>query len=954
MERIFTKNQIYSGGNIDQRYLDMEKTHPDKLTENIEGDSWHAVDADEVLARLATYEERGLSSEEAQRRFEKYGPNELEESPPTSFWQMLLEQFNNFVVILLIVAALISAALGEFIEAAAILTIVILNAALGVIQERRAEQELAALRKLAAPDAEVVRDGSRQNMPSNQLVPGDLVLLEAGNYVPADVRLLETVNLRVDEAALTGESVPVQKNAIIRLQRDIPLGDRKNTAFMGTMVNYGRGKGVVISTGMFTQIGLIASMLKMVEHEPTPLQLRLDAVGRTLGYAALTICAAIFLIGWARGFDPLEMFLIAVSLAIAAVPEGLPAVVTISLALGMREMIKRNSLIRRLSSVETLGSTTTICSDKTGTLTQNQMTATNLWVDGHGIDITGSGYAPVGEFQIEETQIALEDYPGASTALWVAALNNDADLDLGNPEDEAPAYRVAGDPTEGALIVAAAKANAWTKDLNQAYPRVQEIPFDSTRKRMLTLHSVRDPKPDDISPFHSDRRKEWYVVTVKGAPDLVLDNCTQVQKIDDSIETCTEADRMKILAANDRMTQKALRVLGMAYRVVQVIPGEEKLDELEQDLIFVGLIGMIDPPRPEVTPALEVGRHAGIRTVMITGDYPNTARAVAESIKLLEPGHQVLTGGQMDEMDDADLERQVAYTDVYARVSPEHKLRIVEALRARDEIVAMTGDGVNDAPAIKRANIGVAMGVTGTDVAKESADMVLTDDNYASIISAVEQGRVIYSNIRKFVYYLLSCNVAEIAIIFLGIMFTQASPLTVIQLLWLNLVTDGAPALALGTEKGDPDIMDQSPRPPSEPIINYFMMAGIGIQTVALTFVTLTAYFIGLRLFSADPLMAGTMAFVTLSMSELPIAYVVRSERYPLIKIGPFSNRLMNIAVLSSLALLLVVVYLPFLQPIFNTTALGWDQWKYILPLIFLPAFAAESSKPLLTRFFPG
>jgi Ca2+-transporting ATPase len=424
--------------------------------------------------------------------------------------------------------------------------------------------------------------------------------------------------------------------------------------------------------------------------------------------------------------------------------------------------------------------------------------------------------------------------------------------------------------------------------------------------------------------------------------------------MDDSIISLGDAERMKILAANDRMTQKALRVLAMAYRIVKVMPGEENLKELEQDLIFVGLIGMIDPPRAEVTSALEVGRKAGIRTVMITGDFPNTARAVAESINLLEPGHQVLTGTQMDEMDDALLERQVAFTDVFARVSPVHKLRIVEALRARNEIVAMTGDGVNDAPAIKRANIGVAMGITGTDVAKESADMVLTDDNYASIISAVEQGRVIYSNIRKFVYYLLSCNVAEIATIFLGIMFTQASPLTVIQLLWLNLVTDGAPALALGTEKGDPDTMDQSPRPPSEPIINTFMMAGIGVQTVALTFVTLTAYLIGLRVFSQDPLIAGTMAFVTISMAELPIAYTVRSERYPLLKIGPFSNRLMNYAVLSSLALLLVVVYIPFLQPIFNTTALGWAQWQYILPLIFIPAVAAEMSKPLLTRLFPG
>ncbi len=471
---------------------------------------------------------------------------------------------------------------------------------------------------------------------------------------------------------------------------------------------------------------------------------------------------------------------------------------------------------------------------------------------------------------------------------------------------------------------------------------------------MLTLHRVRDPKPEDISPFRSDRRKDWYVVTLKGAPDLVLDHCTQLQKMDDSITPCDEAQRMKILANNDRMTQKALRVLGMAYKVVPGMPDEDKLEQLEEDLIFAGLIGMIDPPRLEVSSALEMARRAGIRTVMITGDFPNTARAVAESINLLEPGHQVLTGTQMDEMEDAVLERQVAFTDVFARVSPKHKLRIVEALRARNEVVAMTGDGVNDAPAIKRANIGVAMGITGTDVAKESADMVLTDDNYASIVSAVEQGRVIYSNIRKFVYYLLSCNVAEIATIFLAIMLTQGSPLTVIQLLWLNLITDGAPALALGTEKGDPDIMDQQPRPPSEPIINRFMTAGIGIQTVAITFVTLTAYMIGLRLFSEDPLIPGTMAFVTISFSELLRAFTARSERYPLIKIGPFSNRLMNYSVLTSLALLLVVVYVPFLQPIFNTTALGWSQWQYILPLIFIPAVTAELSKPILTRFFPG
>ena len=929
----------------------MEQTLPERITEKVNGDSWHAVEADEVLSRLATFSERGLSSKEAERRLQRYGPNELEEAPGTTFWQMLGEQFNNFVVILLIIAAIISAALGDYVESAAIIAIVILNATLGVVQERRAEQELAALRKLAAPDADVIRDGSREVLPAQMLVPGDLVLLEAGNYVPADIRLIEAVNLRVEEAALTGESVPVQKDAAIRLEADIPLGDRKNTTFMGTMVNYGRGKGVVVSTGMRTQIGLIAKMLQGVEHEPTPLQRRLDAVGKTLGWAALVICAAVFLVGWMRGFDPLDMFLIAVSLAIAAVPEGLPAVVTISLALGMREMITRHSLIRRLSSVETLGSATIICSDKTGTLTQNQMTATQLWVDGQQIGITGIGYAPVGDFQIDGETINLEDYPGATTALWVAALNNDADLDVREQDNGRPSYRVAGDPTEGALLVAAAKAGCWTEDLIGAYPRRKEIPFDSALKRMITCHSVRDPRPDDLSPFHDDQKREWFVITEKGAPDLILKNCTHYQGSDDSIFPLDENMRMRILAANDRMTQEALRVLGMAYRLVKVEPETMDLQEVEHDLVFAGLIGMIDPPRPEVLPALEMARGAGIRTVMITGDYPNTARAIAESINLLEPGHQVLTGDQMDVMENGSLERQVAYTDVYARVSPQHKLRIVEALRARGQVVAMTGDGVNDAPAIKSANIGVAMGITGTDVAKESADMVLTDDNYASIVSAVEQGRVIYSNIRKFVYYLLSCNVAEIATIFLGIMITQNSPLTVIQLLWLNLITDGAPALALGTEKGNPDIMRQSPRPPSEPIINRFMIGGIGVQTVAITFVTLTAYMVGRWLFLDNLLIPGTMAFVTLSFSELLRAYTARSERYPLIKIGPLSNRNMNLAVLSSSVLLLIVVYVPFLQPIFNTTPLGWAQWQYILPLIFIPALVAETTKPLLTRF---
>jgi len=916
-------------------------------TENL--NSWHARDSKEILERLATSLERGLSSEDAQDRLQIYGPNQLTEAPPVTFWQMLFAQFNNFVVILLIIAAVISALLGEYFEASAIIAIVVLNAILGVVQERRAEQALAALRRLASPDAHVIRDGSRRVIPANAVVPGDLVVLEAGNYVPADVRMLEAINLRIEEAALTGESIPVQKDAEARLEKDIPLGDRKNTAFMGTLVNYGRGRGVVVATGMRTQIGMIAEMLQSVQQEPTPLQRRLDQLGKTLGWAALSVCALVFVVGWLRGFDPLDMFLIAVSLAIAAVPEGLPAVVTISLALGMREMIKRHALIRRLSSVESLGSATTICSDKTGTLTQNAMTVTKIWADGELFSVTGSGYAPTGEYRREDQHVDPGNYPALLTALWVATLNNDAELEISGVSDVGQTYRMVGDPTEGSLIVAAAKAGARAPELNRAYPRIQEIPFDSARKRMVTLHALKEPHPADISPFYDETNRDLYVVTVKGAPDLVLDLCTRYQRMDDVSLPLVEDQKVRILAAHDAMTQGALRVLGVAYRVLPEMPSEMEAETLEQDLIFVGLIGMIDPPRPEVTTALQKARQAGIRTVMITGDYPKTARAIAESIGLLEEGHQVLTGNDLNAMDDETLKREVLYTDVFARVSPEHKMRIVEALRANDQVVAMTGDGVNDAPSIKRADIGIAMGITGTDVAKESADMVLTDDNYASIVDAVEQGRVIYSNIRKFVYYLLSCNMAEIAIIFLGILFTRGSPLTVIQLLWLNLITDGAPALALGTEKGDPDIMKQPPRPRSEPIINRFMQIGIGVQTVAITAVTLSAYLVGLQIHPEQPEFAETMAFVTLSFSELLRAYTARSERYPLLKIGIFGNRNMNYAFFSSLTLLLLVVYLPFLQPIFNTTALGWEQWRLVVPLLFVPSLAAEITKLVLT-----
>ncbi len=909
---------------------------------------WHTLDVAEVSGALATSQDGGLSESEADQRLDRFGPNELKEAPRPGFWQNLIAQFNNFIVIVLIVASVVSAVLGDFFEAGAIMAIVVLNAALGVIQERRAEQALAALRKLAAPDAFVVRGGHRRKVPSPQLVPGDVVLLESGNYTPADLRLVEAVNLRVDESALTGESLTVSKETARLDLTGASLGDRMNMAYSGTLVAGGRGRGLVVATGMRTELGRIAGMISEIEDEQTPLQQRLDQLGRVLGWGALAICGAVFALGWLRGFDPLGMFLVAVSLAVAAVPEGLPAVVTITLALGMREMITRNALIRRLSSVETLGSTTVICSDKTGTLTQNRMSVTRVWVDDRMIEITGPADEPRGEFKLDGESIPPDSLPALTTALWVAALNNDAVIERGmNGED---GFRIVGEPTEAALMLAAAKAGVWKEPLSEAYPRIEEIPFDSDRKRMTTIHSLKAPRAEDASPFYDQALSEWEVAATKGAPEVILELCSRYQSADDSQLPLTDALRSKILDANQKMAQQALRVLAVAYRVEADVSPASQPEAVERDLIFVGLIGMIDPPRAEVRAALQTAGRAGIRTVMITGDYPDTARAVAEQIGLLKPGHSIVTGRELAEMDDDTLRQRVLQTDVFARVSPEHKVRIVDALKANGQVVAMTGDGVNDAPALKRSDIGVAMGITGTDVAKETADMVLTDDNYVSIVSAVEQGRIIYANIRKFVYYLLSCNVAEIMTIFLAILFGLPSPLTAIQLLWLNLITDGAPALALGMEKGDPDTMQKPPRPPDEPIINRMMRVGITVQTVAITGATLTAYLIGLKVFPDHAQIAETMAFTTLSFSELLRAFTARSETISLVRLGFFSNRFMVLAGLSSLVLLLVAIYFPILEPIFDTYPLTMAQWEIILPLLLVPSVAAEVNKWLTNR----
>ncbi|MBL8099055.1 MAG: cation-translocating P-type ATPase [Anaerolineales bacterium] len=953
---------------------------------------WHALTSEQVLQHLQVYDE-GLTTVEAEKRLKHYGLNQLREAPRPGFLTLMWRQLSSFVVILLIIASIISALLGDYVEAIAIMLIVVLNAALGIVQEQRAEQALAALKKLAAPDAQVIRDGVRKSVPSYNLVPGDIVFLEAGNFIPADLRLLEAINLQVEEASLTGESLPVQKNAATVLDKQVPLGDRKNTAFMGTVVTYGRGRGVVTDTGMLTQLGLIATMLQNVETEETPLQKRLNQLGKSLSILALILVAVVFVAALINNtnidelfVNPLqyfenfaeeitEVFIIAISLAIAAVPEGLPAVVTISLALGMREMIQRHALIRKLASVETLGSATVICSDKTGTLTQNEMTVTRLWADGQFVHVTGTGYSPFGEFQIDDKKINVEDYPTIPSTLWLGLLNNDSLIETTGVHESSKTYRIVGDPTEGSLLVAAAKAGAVHLDIKEAYPRENEIPFDSERKRMVTIHHVSDTNANELSPFHAhgEQHQGFDLVAVKGAPDVVLNLCTRyLNQNGEPVQLSPEA-KNKILQANDDMAHQALRVLGFAYQVVEDVPDNPediKTEEVEKDLIFVGLVGMIDPPREEVKPALEKARQAGIRTVMITGDYPNTAKAIAEAIGLLQPNRKVMTGAQLDEAKDEELVNAIKDTDVFARVSPEHKMRIVNALQANNEVVAMTGDGVNDAPAIKRADIGIAMGITGTDVAKQTADMVLTDDNYVSIVAAVEQGRIIYSNIRKFVFFLLSSNIAEIMIIFLAIVAGLPAPLTAIQILWLNLVTDGAPALALAMEKGDPDIMSRKPRAKNEPIVNHSMGIGMIVQTFAQTGAVLTAFIIGLSWHleagasipagtsvlsyvlnhdwrGVDVQTAETMAFATLSLAELFRAYTVRSERASLLRIGVFSNRTMQYAFGFSLTLLVLVCSVPFLQPIFNTHFLTLTEWGLVIGLALIPAIAEE-----ITKFF--
>lgn len=892
-------------------------------------DPWYQLSTEQTCKELGTDAKKGLSFSEAEVRLAKYGPNELARKKGKPILQMLLDQFKDFMVMILIIASGVSILVGEVTDSIVIIGIVIVNACLGVFQEYKAGKALEALKKMSAPSAKVIRDGENFTVPAVELVPGDLVVLETGDYVPADVRIVESVNLKVEEAALTGESVPVEKDASAKLDGDIGLGDQINCGFMSTLVTYGRGLGIVTTTGMGTIIGKIAEMIQEDEEEDTPLQKKLTQMGKVLGTACLVVCGIVFVMGMLRGEHILEMFMTAISLAVAAIPEGLPAVVTIVLALGMQRMVKHNSIMKRLHAVETLGSTTVICSDKTGTLTQNQMTAVKMYVPGVVVSISGEGYAPKGELTVDGAKVDMTAEPAIHRAMEIMALCNDSRLES-EKVDGNELWKIAGDPTEGAMIVAAAKVGMDKVSMNLRQHRMQEIPFDSLRKLMTT--------------YHKNEQGELMGYT-KGAPDILVNLCSRIMRRDGRIEAITPQDVETILAENKALASQALRVLAMAFKPVDHIPEHPSAENDEKDMVFTGLVGMIDLPRVEAMEAIKVCKKAGIRVIMITGDYKDTAAAIARDLGIIESTDQVLAGSDLNKMDDAMLDEAVKTVSVFARVSPEHKVRIVQAVKNNGGIAAMTGDGVNDAPALKRADIGVAMGITGTDVTKETADMIITDDNFASIVEAVEEGRVIYANIRKFVFFLMSCNVGEILIIFLSMIFQWPIPLLPIHLLWVNLVTDAFPALALGTEGKEPGLMNEPPRNPSEPIINRDMIINIVVQAIVMTGAVLGAYYYGWQSYGLE--VGRTYAFVTIITCELLRAYTARSEKYSIFRIGVFSNKNMNLATVVSFALLGVVMFVPVLREIFNVTEFHIHDWDFVILVSAMPVVFGE-----LTKYF--
>jgi P-type Ca2+ transporter type 2C len=916
----------------------------------------HREPADSIVAALGSDAAGGLSMAEAKQRLERDGRNRLKSAPETPWWRHLLEQFQNFLVIILLVATVIS--MAEWLlqdpretalpyEAIVIMAIVVLNALLGFVQETRAERSVRALMALAAPESTVIRDGERQRIAAEEIVPGDIILVEAGDKIPADARVIEEANLHTDEAPLTGESQPVAKDAR-PVEGDVGIGDRRNMLYSSTVATYGRGRAIVVATGMGTEVGRIAGLLEAAEKEPTPLQQELDRTGKRLSVIMLGICAIVFATGLLSSSVTslnaiLALFLFAVALAVAAIPEALPAIVTVGLSLGVRRMAAANAIVRKLPAVETLGAATVICSDKTGTLTRNEMTVRAIYASGAEIEVGGSGYVPEGEFTLDGKPLAdaKDLHIAVESTLRAASLANDAAL-----VHHEERWSVQGDPTEGALIVAARKFGLGEKELDR-FPRIAEVPFTSERKRHTTLH-LDSGTPGELRVF------------VKGAPEIVLSKSRHVWQ-DGKAVPLNEEGRAELARRNEALAGKALRVLAVAMRTMPakalgIDPAQAKSgieielpDEIEDDLVLLGLVGMIDPPRTEARDAVLSAKRAHIRSVMITGDHPKTAEAIARELEIVEPGSRLVTGSELRTMSDTELDAIVEDVRVFARVDPEHKLRIVGALQRKGHIVAMTGDGINDAPALKTANIGVAMGITGTDVSKEAADMVLTDDNFASIVKAIEEGRGIYDNIRKYLIYLLSSNAGELLTMFAGVMLAGllglASvdaglflPLLAAQLLWINLVTDGPPALALGVDPREPDVMEREPRPRGTGVLtrqDWFTLGGIGLVMMVGTLLVLDAYYPGgmITLFAtgstpnaADETHARTMAFTTLMMFQLFNVFNCRSSWRSVFS-GLFENKWLIGAVALSLGTHILVVYTPVMQAAFHTTALSAADW---------------------------
>ena len=884
---------------------------------------WYQQETDDVLRQLSTSFESGLSSAEAARRLAENGPNELQAAERISPWHILFQQFKNVLIIILLVATLLSAFLGHGIEAVAIAVIVLFAVLLGFVQEYRAEKAIDALRQMAAPTATILRDGEEVELPASEIVPGDVTLLHAGDKVPADVRLLEAINLQIEEAALTGESVPVEKQVAAIPGANLALGDRRNMAYAGTVATYGRGRAVVVGTGMNTEFGKIADMLQTIETGRTPLQENLDKVGAVLARASFVIVGIIVALGLVRGQDFIEMLIFGVALAVAVVPEALPAVVTISLAIGVQRMVKRNALMRRLAAVETLGSTSVICSDKTGTLTKDEMTVRKVHAAGQMLDVSGAGYDPHGQFS--QNGQTVEPPDTLKRLLRAAALASDAHIVHIETDKR---WHVKGDPTEGALIVAAAKAGLTKTDLDRTFPRVNEIPFTSETKRMTTLH----------------RTPEGPVAFSKGAPEIVLESCTQ-EWTAEGVRPLDEVRRNAILETAQQMAREALRVLAVAGK------WEADISHAEQDMTYLGMLGMIDPPRPEAKAAIQTCYDAGIKAVMITGDHPLTAQAVATELGLLKNG-RVVTGAELEEMDDEVFNRQVEDIEVYARVSPAHKLRVVTALQNHGHIAAMTGDGVNDAPALKKADIGIAMGITGTDVTKEAAAMTLTDDNFASIVAAIEEGRGIFGNVKKYLMYLLSSNIGEIGLMAGATLLGLPLPLSAVQILSVNLATDGLPALALSVDPPEPDLMKRKPRDPrtgifTRPVVILMLLGGIWSTIINL------GLFIWSRNSGRSEAEAMTMTFVSLVLIQFFKAYNFRSDRHSVLN-KPFANKWLNWAILFDLLFLLVIVYVPWFHEPFGTFSLPWQDWAILVPLAFTVVPVLELAKWMERRGWFG